>query len=96
MEQFHTPKNVAEAISIEAGELLENFLWLSSAESTEIGEEKLRKIENEIADVTIFIIYLCSSLGINLLDIVSDKLLVNQLKYPVSKAKGSSKKYTEL
>jgi dCTP diphosphatase len=94
-KQFHDPKNLAEAISIEAGELLERFLWLSSEQSKNPGENKLKGIKEEIADIMIYLIYICEAFDINLPNAVEEKIRVNALKYPREKAKGSSKKYRE-
>ena len=95
-EQFHDPKNLAEAISIEAGELLEQFLWLSTEDSKKIGGSKLKKVKEEVADILIFIVYMCDALGIELAEEVQKKVEANRKKYPVDKSKGSSKKYTDL
>ena len=94
-ERFHDPKNLAEAISIETGELLENFLWMSTDESREINGAKLDRIKNEVSDILIFVIYLCQALNIDLIKEARNKLEMNRQKYPVEKSKGSSKKYTE-
>jgi dCTP diphosphatase len=93
--QFHDPKNLAEAISIESGELLERFLWLSSDQSKFPDERRLEGISEEIADIMIYLIYLCNELNINLLSVVDLKIKSNAFKYPIVKAKGSSKKYEE-
>lgn len=92
-KQFHDLKNLAEAISIEAGELLELFLWKSTAEADEVALDRLRE---EIADIFIFLIYFCHEAKIDLLDAVSAKLSANQTKYPAEKARGRSDKYSEL
>jgi NTP pyrophosphatase (non-canonical NTP hydrolase) len=94
--QFHDPKNLSEAISIEAAELQEIFLWKSTEDSKSLPSDQLKRVENEVADIFIFMIYLCNHFGINLLEIVNKKLQTNRMKYPVEKAKGSSKKYNEL
>jgi len=95
-QQFHDPKNLAEAISIEAGELLEQFLWLSSEESKCLPVEKLEKAKEEIADVLIFLVYMSDTMGINLVEEVERKIEANRKKYPVNRSKGSKKKYTDL
>ena len=96
-KQFHDPKNLAEALSIEAGELLEHFLWLKDTDqSYNIPHDKLEAVGEEIADIMIFLLYLCNSLNIDLTDVVERKIEINERKYPVEKAKGSSKKYKEL
>ena len=94
--QFHDPKNLAEAVSIEAAELLENFLWKTAQESKHPNPEQLTSIKNEVADIFIFLISLCDVLEINLLEETTRKLNINAQKYPVEKAKGSNLKYSEL
>jgi len=94
--QFHDPKNLAEAISVESGELLEKFLWIGSTESKQISDTKLRDVEEELADIAIFMFYLCDALNIDLLESVERKIRMNEKKYPIAKARGTSKKYTEL
>jgi dCTP diphosphatase len=94
--QFHDPKNLAEAISIEAGELLEQFLWLSTDESKVLAGRKLDRAKEEIADILIFLMYMCDTLGIDLAKEVERKIEANRKKYPVDRSKGSKKKYTDL
>jgi len=94
-EQFHDPKNLAEALSIESGELLEKFLWMPSEKSYDLSGKKLAETEEEVADIMIFLIYLCHALKIDLIRAVENKIEVNNKKYPVEKAKGNSKKYKE-
>jgi NTP pyrophosphatase (non-canonical NTP hydrolase) len=94
--QFHDPKNLAEALSIEAGELLENFLWKTTEQSRKLTDEEAANLKHEIADIYIFLTYLCHEFKIDLLKEVENKIAVNEAKYPVAKAKGSSRKYTEL
>lgn len=88
-DQFHTPANLSKAISIEAAELLENFLW------DEENYDKEHVLE-ELADVMIYCIHMADSLEVDLEDIMNSKMDKNEKKYPVEKAKGNSKKYTEL
>lgn len=95
-KQFHDPKNLAEALSIEAGELLENFLWKTTEQSRNLSAEELRNVKEELADIFIFLTYLSEEYKIDLLKEVESKITVNETKYPVEKAKGSSRKYTEL
>ena len=95
-KQFHDPKNLAEAISIEAGELLENFLWLKNIDkSYSLNSSKLKNITEEVADIMIYLLYLCDALKIDLTQAVVDKIEINEKKYPVDKAKGNSKKYKD-
>ena len=92
-EQFHDPKNLATALSIEASELNELFLWKSAEESREADQERVRE---EIADVLAYALLLCHEFGIEPELAVLDKIAVNNEKYPVEKAKGVATKYTEL
>lgn len=94
--QFHSPKNLAASISIEAGELLECFQWDDlTAEELKMDARRFENIKSELADVLNYSLRLCSILDLDPIEIVSKKLLVNAEKYPVRKSKGSSKKYTE-
>lgn len=86
--QFHTPANLAKAISIEAGELLEHFLWDDNYDKEEVCEE--------LADVIIYCLHMADSLDVNIEDIINMKMDINEKKYPVEKSKGTSKKYTEI
>ena len=94
--QFHSPKNLAEGLSVEAGELLENFLWMTAEESRKLPAEKLERIKPEIADIFVFLVYLCRELDIDLFEETKRKLKINEEKYPVEKARGNSTKYTDL
>lgn len=96
-ETFHTPGNLAKGLVIEAAELLELFQWSrTAAEDAEAVAEKRRRIEEEVADVAVYLIYLCEDLGIDLAAAIRRKLRQNAAKYPVAKARGNAKKYTEL
>ena len=92
--QFHDPKNLAEAICIESAELLEKFLWSSTADLSHINDDKLQGIKEEIADIMIFLIYLCYGLNVDLPREVERKLRINEEKYPVDLVKGKSHKHT--
>jgi dCTP diphosphatase len=94
--QFHDPKNLAEAIAIESGELLEHFLWKTPAESRKITKEKREKLAAEIADILIFSMLFAHETGVDIEKAILDKIRHNETRYPVAKAKGSAKKYTEL
>jgi len=94
-EQFHTPKNLASALSVEAAELLEHFQWLQSGERTELGDARLDKVRHEVADVFFYLIRIADRLGIDLDAALHDKMVLNREKYPADKVRGSSRKYTE-
>lgn len=95
-EQFHSTRNLAAALSVEASELLEHFIWASDAEVKTICQEKAAEIKSEIADVAILLSYIANDLGIDIDAAVKEKIEVNDSKYPVEKSKGSSKKYDAL
>lgn len=88
-KQFHTPSNLAKAISIESGELLEEFLWDND-------NFNLQNVKEELADVMIYCIHMANALDVNIEDIINMKMDKNEMKYPVEKSKGKSTKYTEL
>ena len=92
-KQFHNPKDLAISISLEAAELLENFQWSGTDLNV---PEKSDKIADELADVLIYCTLMADAMGLDMNEIVSDKLKKNAEKYSVDKAFGSSKKYTEL
>jgi len=94
--QFHSPKNLSMALSVEVAELVEEFQWLTEEQSAKLSPEKLAKVKDEIGDVFIYVVRLSSKLGIDLISAANDKILKNEKKYPVDKAKGNAKKYTEL
>ena len=94
--QFHTPKNLAMALSVEAGELLEIFQWLTEEQSRNPAPEVLVAAGDEVADVLLYLIRLCDQLGIDPIAAANRKFLANARKYPAEKARGNSKKYSEL
>jgi dCTP diphosphatase len=95
-EKFHSPKNLASALIVEAGELLEHFQWLTEEQSRELSPEKREELGAEIADVLLYLIQLATALGIDPIAAAQAKLRLNKLKYPVERARGNSKKYDEL
>ncbi|SFK53780.1 nucleotide pyrophosphohydrolase [Lysobacter sp. cf310] len=95
-DQFHTPKNLATALSVEAAELLEHFQWLTDAQSQALDESKLAAVAEETADVLLYLLRFADKLGIDPIAAAWKKLEVNASKYPVDLARGNSKKYTEL
>jgi len=92
-EQFHSPKNLAMALAVEAGELLELFQWLSEAESASLHPDAKAAAELEIADVLIYLLRLADRLGVDLDAAVERKLEINAEKYPVALARGNATKY---
>lgn len=95
-EQFHTPRNLVVAISVEAAELLEPFRWLSEDQVGEIVVKQRDAIADEIADIAILLSYLAHDLSIDIDAAVKSKIRANSIKYPVDKSRGSNKKYSEL
>jgi NTP pyrophosphatase (non-canonical NTP hydrolase) len=94
--QFHSPKNLAAALSVEAGELLEHFQWLTEDQSRSLGDDKRSAISQELADVFIYLVQLSDHMGIDLLEAAREKIEANARKYPAALAKGSIRKYTDL
>ena len=95
-EQFHSPKNLAAALTVEVAELLEHFQWATEEQSRNFSVEKKGQVAQETADVFLYLLQLCDKLGIDLLEAARLKLIANGQKYPVDRARGSSKKYTEI
>lgn len=94
-EQFHTPQNLAIAISVEAGELLEQFQWTLRADERPT-QKRLTAIDQEIADIAILLSYLAHDLGIDIDQAVHRKLALNNERYPVERSRGTATKYDEL
>jgi len=93
--QFHSPKNLASALIVEAGELLEHFQWLTEEQSRALSPEKRDAVGAEVADVLLYLIQLAGSLGIDPVAAAQAKLKLNELKYPISLARGNSTKSNE-
>lgn len=94
-DQYHTPKNLSMALIAEAAELIEHFQWVNG-ELSHILEEKTRQsIEEELADILIYLVRISDKLRIDLYRAVERKLVINEKKYPADKVRGSAKKYTE-
>jgi len=94
-DQFHAPKNLAMALSVEVAELVEHFQWLSEDQSKSLDEKTKAEVADEIADVQVYLIRLADKLDVDILDAVGQKIEKNKAKYPVDKVRGKSKKYTE-
>lgn len=94
-EQFHSPKNLAMALSGEAGELIEIFQWLSEEQSYRVmdSEDTAKRVKEELADVFLYLIRMASILNIDLISVALDKIKVNGQKYPIESSKGISTKY---
>jgi dCTP diphosphatase len=95
-EQFHTPKNLACALSVEAAELLEHFQWLTEAQSQALTDAKKAEVAAEAADVFLYLLQLCDKLDIDLVAAAHAKMQVNAEKYPAALARGTAAKYTDL
>jgi NTP pyrophosphatase (non-canonical NTP hydrolase) len=95
-DQFHSPKNLVMALSVEVSELMEHFQWLTEEQSSALPPKKLQQVREEIGDVLIYLTRLADKLGVDMLEAAAKKLEVNRVKYPADKVRGSAKKYTEL
>src|ERR1700733_1239925 len=91
-DQFHSPKNLSMALSVETGELLEHFQWISESESRALPEQKLAAVGAEMADVFIYLVRLADKLGIDLLGAAAAKIELNAQRYPADEFRGSSPK----
>ena len=94
-DQFHSPKNLSMALIVEAAEMVEHFQWLTEEQSCNLSPEKLAEVEQELADIQVYLISLAEKLKLDLIAAVDKKLVLNAQKYPVEKARGNSKKYNE-
>lgn len=95
-EQFHNPKDVAISLVLEAGELLEHFQWKDLSETKQHLSKNIDEVSNELADVLYWVLLMAHDLNIDLPSALNKKMKNNETKYPVEKAKGSHKKYTDL
>lgn len=95
-EQFQTPKNLVMALTGEVGELSEQFQWLTAEQSESLDHTRRDAVQDELADVQIYLLLLADRLGVDLEGAVERKIDKNEHKYPVSRARGSARKYTEL
>jgi len=94
-EQFHTPKNLAMALVVEAAELVEQFQWLTPEQSEHVEAERLERIEAELADILIYLVRLADRLDVDLPAAVTRKMDHNRRKYPADQVRGSAAKYDQ-
>ena len=94
-EQFHSVKNLSMALTVEAGELMEHFQWLTQEQSNHLSAGKLEEVEQEMADILIYLVRIASKLDVDLLSAAQKKMNINEEKYPADRVRGSARKYTE-
>lgn len=94
-EQFHSPKNLAMAMIVEAAELVEHFQWDTIEESHQLSPEKREQVSHELADTFVYLLRIAEVTGVDLIAAAHAKIELNAKKYPVEKAKGSNAKYTK-
>jgi len=92
--QFHTPKNLAMAMIVEAAELVEQFQWDTAQESQQLSPEKREAVSHELADTFVYLLRIAEVLKIDLIAAANQKIDLNAIKYPADKARGSNAKYT--
>jgi NTP pyrophosphatase (non-canonical NTP hydrolase) len=95
-QQFHSPKNLASALIVEAGELLEHFQWMTEEQSRRLNAEQTEAVAGELADVLLYLVQLSDAVGVDLLTAANAKLELNAARYPVDRARGSSRKHDQL
>lgn len=94
-DQFHTPKNLASALCVEAAELMEHFQWLNNGRRAELGAAKLVAVRHEMADVLVYLVRMADKLDIDLGAAVLEKMALNRAKYPADRVRGDMRKYNE-
>ncbi len=94
-EPFHSPKNLAMALSVEAAELVEEFQWLTEEQSRALDPERRERVRLELADVFIYLLRIADKLGVDLVAAANDKIVLNEKKYPADRVRGDARKYTE-
>lgn len=94
-EQFHSPKNLAMALSVEVAEIAEHFQWLTEPQSRDLEADKRDEVAQELADALIYLVRLADQLNIDLLEAAQRKLALNEAKYPAERVRGSAKKYSD-
>ena len=94
-EPFHSPKNLAMALSVEAAELVEEFQWLTEEQSRALDSERRERVRLELADVFIYLLRIADKLDVDLVAAANDKIVLNEKKYPAERVRGDARKYTE-
>jgi NTP pyrophosphatase (non-canonical NTP hydrolase) len=94
-QQFHSPKNLVMALSVETAELVEEFQWLTEEQSRQLDDKRRERVRLELADVFIYLLRIADTLGVELLEAADDKIALNERKYPADRVRGDSRKYTE-
>ncbi len=94
-DQYHTPKNLSMALIAEAAELVEHFQWVDGDQSHLLGEKTRQSVEEELADILIYLVRISDKLDVDLYKAVERKIAINARKYPADLVRGSAKKYTE-
>ena len=94
-DQFHSPKNLAMALSVEAAELVEEFQWLTEEQSRALDAERRERVRLELADVFIYLLRIADKLDVDLVAAANDKIVLNERKYPAERVRGDSRKYDE-
>ena len=95
-DKFHSPKNLVMALAGESGELVELFQWLTESDSQNLSDKQKHKVEEEIADIFLYLLRLSAKLDIDLIEAAYSKILINEVKYPIERCYGLSNKYTDL
>jgi NTP pyrophosphatase (non-canonical NTP hydrolase) len=93
-QQFHSPKNLSMALSVEVAELMEHFQWLTEAQSADLPPDVLAQVRDEIADIQVYLVRLADRLEIDILAAVETKMVENERKYPAGRVRGSARKYS--
>ena len=94
-QQFHSPKNLAMALSVEAAELVEEFQWLTEEQSRRLDDARRERVRLELADVFIYLLRMADVLGVDMLKAADDKVALNERKYPAERVRGDARKYTD-
>jgi len=95
-DQFHSPKNLTMALSVEVAEIVEHFQWLTEEQSNNLAQETVAEVATELADTLLYLVRLADKLDIDLLEAAHRKIEINEQKYPVEKSRGHARKYTDL